>query len=799
MRSKPFYMTTLVLMTLLQASLTMASPGITGYSGKSGSYCNACHSGGAVPTVTISGPATAIAGSVSTYTLTIKGGPLAAGACDIAASAGTLGAGTGDSIKNSETTGGPTAPTGSSVSFPFTWTAPAAGGSYTIYGAGNSVNLNGSTSGDGANATQFSITVSGGTSAATLTGLAVQGAASVSGGTTSTYTAKASYSDGSSKAVTAAWSVSPATYASISTSGVLTAKTVTTNQTVAVSASYTEGGVTKTTSLSVTIKTGGASAAMLTEIAVKGPSSVSGGATGTFTAQASYTDGTSKTVTATWSATPATYGTISTSGVLTAKKVAASQSVKVSASYTEHGITETAFLDVIVTGGVNPAVGSVNNSGVIVLASNDLGMHCVCPSFSKFMILPPFNTLRAQVIRKGGDDPQVLGSSSGIRVAYSFTENTDASLSADPYYQDWMQNAPKLGFKKYPIKDANGHIQSPLTGAKLAGNMTAQSKGWWEAVGIPAYPDVSSLSTAKPMVDPLGGPNRNPYLTGNVKVYDSSSKLLAQTSVTVPTAFGGCCSCHLKVAAQLGYPGTAAGSFEAMGFLHSTNSSGINIAQIDPDGDGVPGPIRCSQCHLDPAMGDKTAPGGYKLRGKTLPVSSLTFSDVLHRFHAQDGMVLGQYDVNIAKDCYQCHPGNGINCYRDHHTNESENGVTKLWCIDCHGDLNQRIAQNQMAKPWSVATLPKCSTCHTQGVGENPTLSVLGGTFLNSMTHGGPLLCSTCHGSPHALNPSTLAHDNMQNAALQGGNAMPIGQCSVCHTDKGSGYGTPPHTLHPSD
>jgi hypothetical protein len=232
-----------------------------------------------------------------------------------------------------------------------------------------------------------------------------------------------------------------------------------------------------------------------------------------------------------------------------------------------------------------------------------------------------------------------------------------------------------------------------------------------------------------------------------------------------------------------------------MGFLHSTNPSGINISLIDPDGDGVPGPIRCSQCHLDPAMGDKTPPGGYKLNGKMLPVSRLTFSDVLHRFHAQDGLVLGLFDPNIAKDCYQCHPGNGINCYRDHHTNESRNGTSKIWCSDCHGDLNQRIAQNQMANPWSVATLPKCSQCHTQTIGENPTMGVFGGTYLNSMTHGGPLLCSTCHGSPHALNPSTLFHDNMQNAALQGGNNMPIGTCSLCHTDK-TGYNMPPHSTN---
>jgi hypothetical protein len=36
----------------------------------------------------------------------------------------------------------------------------------------------------------------------------------------------------------------------------------------------------------------------------------------------------------------------------------------------------------------------------VVMATNDLGMHCVCMGFETFMLLPPFNTLRAQVIKR---------------------------------------------------------------------------------------------------------------------------------------------------------------------------------------------------------------------------------------------------------------------------------------------------------------------------------------------------------------------------------------------------------------
>jgi hypothetical protein len=81
-----------------------------------------------------------------------------------------------------------------------------------------------------------------------------------------------------------------------------------------------------------------------------------------------------------------------------------------------------------------------------------------------------------------------------------------------------------------------------------------------------------------------------------------------------------------------------------MGKLHGQNSSGIDISLLDVDGDGVPGPVRCSWCHVDPAMGEPAAPGvpaGYKIlpganfTSSAVKTSKYTFSDVLHRFHSQ--------------------------------------------------------------------------------------------------------------------------------------------------------------------
>ncbi len=453
-----------------------------------------------------------------------------------------------------------------------------------------------------------------------------------------------------------------------------------------------------------------------------------------------------------------------------------------------------------------------------VVAENDLGMHCACPTFEGFLILPPFNTIRAQVFKKGCTDPIIIGSDSGLTVSFAMVENTDAILQSDPYFMNWIAFGPKMFPGYQPV--VNGKVVG-ITGTGLAGAMKYDpTKKVYIAQGIPAYA-VRTGTSADTMIDPLGGPNRDPFLTANVMVKDSTGTVLATTSTVVPIAFGGCCTCHLNLAQANGYPRTPAGSFAYLGKLHGQNSSKIDFNYLDPDGDGVPGPIRCSMCHWDPAMGD-TAAGEGKAPGlpllwpnyKILPgasftsanikVSQYSFSDVLHRFHVKDTIVLSQYDANIAKNCYDCHPGNNVNCYRDAHK-----GKTAIWCTDCHGDLNQRVATNQLKQPWMQSTLPSCDNpspgitsvfkCHT-GYGSNATPGAFG-KYLNSVGHMGGVLCSTCHGEPHALNPSTLAKDNAQHIALQGFGTFPTGKdasyalgvCNFCHTGKTNTWGIPKH------
>ena len=140
------------------------SAGEVGHSGKQGSICNDCHSGGMAPTVAFEGPTTVTVGDTATYTFSVHSARAAqkAAGFNVAVSAGTLAtvASQGEQLISGELTH--TAPknnTDAAASFQFTWTAPPSAGAATLFGAGNSVNRNGQSTGDRAAATTLIVTV----------------------------------------------------------------------------------------------------------------------------------------------------------------------------------------------------------------------------------------------------------------------------------------------------------------------------------------------------------------------------------------------------------------------------------------------------------------------------------------------------------------------------------------------------------------------------------------------------------------------------------------------------------------
>jgi len=142
------------------------SSGIFGRSGNpatnGGTTCNSCHNGGTAPTVTIAGPSTVAPLSSNTYALKISGGQEIAGGLDVSATSGTLGVtDIGTQLLSGEIThdNPRNAAADGSVTFTFQWTAPSSAGSATLYAAGNSVDLSGSSSGDRAGTASKAITV----------------------------------------------------------------------------------------------------------------------------------------------------------------------------------------------------------------------------------------------------------------------------------------------------------------------------------------------------------------------------------------------------------------------------------------------------------------------------------------------------------------------------------------------------------------------------------------------------------------------------------------------------------------
>jgi hypothetical protein len=115
------------------------------------SGCGSCHGSSATSgvVVSISGPDTVAPNQSATYTMTITGGPAVDAGCDISARFGTVSP-VSSTIKLSGTElthKSPIAMIGGTVSIQFSFTAPGAGTSDTLYGTGISTNGSG-TGGD---------------------------------------------------------------------------------------------------------------------------------------------------------------------------------------------------------------------------------------------------------------------------------------------------------------------------------------------------------------------------------------------------------------------------------------------------------------------------------------------------------------------------------------------------------------------------------------------------------------------------------------------------------------------------
>jgi hypothetical protein len=408
----------------------------------------------------------------------------------------------------------------------------------------------------------------------------------------------------------------------------------------------------------------------------------------------------------------------------------------------------------------------------VLLAWNDLGMHCISDSSPYWVLLPPGNDLFAQVIKRG-PVPEVI--TEDIKITYKVEKGFE-NPSAHIKFWDHAESI----FGKKLEKNIG------LSGNGLSGQMhLSEELSAFEASLIPVVPYPDS-----------GG--YNPYPLFTIEALDKKSgKRLAMTKTVAPTATEmGCKNCHggeWRVDGKVGF--TDKTSMDILA-VHDKNS-GTNLLEMAQNGQ----PQHCQSCHPDPILGTKGKPG------------LLNFPAAMHGWHAN---YLSDRGTGA---CFQCHPSRPsgpTQCLRGGHADN-------LDCTSCHGFLEDHALsllkkENENGKPGAerlmkhlnprkVKTLadinprtpwinePDCLGCHinytrpdvASADGFNKWTKGIDELYRMSHDNSGVLMCEACHGSPHATYPAknklSRDIDNIQPLQYQNSRkSIGFKKCSVCHT-----------------
>lgn len=173
-----------------------------------------------------------------------------------------------------------------------------------------------------------------------LTGLtATCTASTIQAGENAVCYATAAYNNGRFSGVTPNWTSSNAAVLSVGSGGKLVVGTPATDTVVTLSATYSEAGVSKSATITVTVKP---AALVLTTLTVICPNTpMNAGSYGSCSATATYSDGSSRAVSPTWASMNITALVVNSStGSLTAGKPYADTVVIISAGFSEGGVTK---------------------------------------------------------------------------------------------------------------------------------------------------------------------------------------------------------------------------------------------------------------------------------------------------------------------------------------------------------------------------------------------------------------------------------------------------------------------------
>ena len=474
-----------------------------------------------------------------------------------------------------------------------------------------------------------------------------------------------------------------------------------------------------------------------------------------------------------------------------------------------------------------PSSGAAADTDAVLLAFNDLGMHCLDREFSIFSILPPFNVVNAQVVIQDGSGKPVVMGEDEVELRYTHTADSSGSTNSTSIGKtDFWQHAESLfGVNLEPGQGLTGRYM-PADNLDNQGEQPMEfntAHGWFSAEGIPITPLDDSFKT-------------NPYPLMRVSAYDKSSgDQIGFLDVVVPVASEtDCQNCHTTGQIAADNPAISWSGDSDLEVQSKKNILNLHDATNGTDLANST-PVLCSQCHYSPPLDLSGI-------GPTGPQRNLpTFSSAMHAYHGDlvDNLNNPVFPPGapVEATCYQCHPGSVTQCQR---------GAMKtggMDCNACHGDMlavggafalqsgGSIDGSNDGGerRPW--LDLPRCQSCHTgdavnhltgaglvvdsSGIrlvqtyrtGDAAASPLLAANkrfaeedntlFRNSKGHGG-LACEACHGSTHAIWPNADANANDNIAAVQlQGYAGTIIECGVCHAPGNLPLTTGgPHGLH---
>lgn len=450
-----------------------------------------------------------------------------------------------------------------------------------------------------------------------------------------------------------------------------------------------------------------------------------------------------------------------------------------------------------------PAAGrhavTVASGNYVLTAWDELGMHCMDgKDYSVFAVLPPYNTIHAQLMKRGEPPSQVT---SGVTVTYTAVADAKGSINT--------RSATKTNFWKYvqTLFLTKPNPDFGLTGYKVQNNtpqnMTYNAtSGYWEATGIPTVPYDDAGQTA--------------YYS-MIKVVAKDSKGVVLATAKIPLAVSDemtCKNCHASGADAAAEPASGwvwnpnpakdtkfnilkkhDDRWDIKPYLTQLSQNGWNYKNTLYDTAKGGTPVLCAACHSDNALG---------LAGIT-GINSLTQD--MHTLHGPQinpatGISLDNATDNLT-GCYLCHPGPNTQCARG--------AMNTQKCTDCHSNLTAVGASTRTG--WM--TLPACQMCHNNSTrftsaydsngqwrtttdltfATNDNVPSAGFNLYRFSTGHGSVYCSGCHSSQHAEWPSLQANDNVLPSALQG-YAAKVTECSVCHTAVTTTQTGGPHGVH---